>query len=277
MAGQSEVQRVIWGIMEVLLSYLTEQRMEYYILGGTLLGAVRHEGFIPWDDDMDIGLPRSQYERFLREIGTVLPPHLRLETYWDDSPHQYYFSRVVDLRYGVIRQGSLVPRREQVWVDIFPLDGMPDFAPVRWVHMLRLLYHRTLYHLASFDTVNLRRPDRPWTERLVIWLALGTGLGRGLDARKQLDQLDRLLRRYPVEGSSWICNAMGQYKFRELFPRERYGQGRLYPFEGRMLMGPVDGDFVLRRLYGDYWQFPPPEKRNVHQAEPTEDWPRTGD
>ena len=61
----SQVQQIIWDIMKELKPYLEERKIPYFMLGGTLLGAVRHQGFIPWDDDIDIGIPRAQYERFL--------------------------------------------------------------------------------------------------------------------------------------------------------------------------------------------------------------------
>jgi len=266
--ARSRVQDIIWDIMGEIRKYLDAHQMEYYMLGGTLLGAVRHRGFIPWDDDMDIGIPRSQYERFLREIGEALPEHLRLHTYWDDSSHHYYFSRIVDTRYALRRMGSEVERDEEVWVDIFPLDGMPNDPLIRRVHMLRLLYNRAMYHIATFDKVNLKRPNRPFSERAVIRFVQLTGFGRNADAKKYLDKIDKLLKKYPPETSGWIVNFMGQYKFREMFPKSWYGGGRLYDFEDTQLMGPEKADLVLTKQYGDYMTPPKDADKNAHAAEP---------
>ncbi len=261
----SRVQSIIWDIMKELLPIIESGGYKYYMLGGTLLGAVRHRGFIPWDDDIDIGMPRDDYERFIASVSSALPEHLKLRTYTDDSPHHYYFSRIVDTRHELRRTGSTVERNEDIWVDIFPLDGMPNGRFLRYIHMLRLLYIRMRYHIASFDRVNLKRPGRPLSERIVIGIVRHTGLGTRSDPRKWLDKLDRLLKKYPLEHSDLIINFMGQYKFKEMFPVAWYGEGTMYDFEDTELCGPCDYDKVLTRQYGDYMT--PPENRNAHAAE----------
>lgn len=262
---RSEVQEIIWGIMNEIMPIISKNDITYFMLGGTLLGAIRHKGFIPWDDDIDIGMPRDAYEDFLKIASSELPPYLKLNTYWDDSPHHYYFSRIVDTRHEVKRKGSIVERNENVWVDIFPLDGMPNALVVRSIHMLRLLYARARYHIATFDKVNLKRPGRPLSERIVIWFVMHTGIGTRSNAGKWLDKIDRLLKKYSIEDTNWVVNFMGQYKFKEMFPRSWYGKGKLYDFEDRQMMGPVDYDKVLTQQYGDYMT--PPQNKDAHAAE----------
>ena len=263
--SRSRVQDIIWDIMKEIKPLIEEGGFRYYMLGGTLLGAVRHKGFIPWDDDIDIGMPRNDYEAFLKYIPDRLPPHLKLHTYWDDSPHHYYFSQIVDTRHELKRTGSRIERNEDVWVDIFPLDGMPDNPFIRMIHKFRLMYVRTRFHLATFDKVNLKRPDRPLSERIIIWVAAYTGLGTHSNPRKWLDRLDVLLKKYSIEETGWIINFMGQYKFREMFPKTWYGQGRSYVFEDGEMTGPAEYDKILTQQYGDYMS--PPKNKNTHAAE----------
>lgn len=263
----SKVQKLILDEFAYIYQYLQEKKMPYYMLGGTLLGAVRHKGFIPWDDDIDIGIPRPQYEQFLREIEDYLPDHLSLQTYSVSEKHHYYFARVVDKRYSLKRKGSLEERNENVWVDIFPLDGMPNNAFVRMIHKFRLLATRAMYHISCFEKVNLKRPNRPLSERIVIKFVQITGFGRKSDTRKKLDKLDKLMKKYPIEKSNYVCNFMGQYKFKEMFPKSYYGNGKLYPFEDYMLMGPEDYDKVLTQMYGDYMTPPKDADKNAHAAE----------
>ncbi len=267
----SKVQIIIWDIMNELKKYLEKENMEYYMLGGTLLGAVRHKGFIPWDDDIDIGIPRSQYEKFLNEIESVLPDYLKLYTYKNEESHHYYFSRIVDTRHSLKRTGSLVERNEDVWIDIFPLDGMPNNYIIRKIHMIRLMFARVMYHIACFDKINLKRPGRPLSERIIIKFVMITGFGKNGNYRKWLEKIDKLLKKYPIEQSNWVINFMGQYKFKEMFPKKLYGNGKFYDFEDSKMFGPENADAILTQMYGDYMTPPKDQDKNAHAAVLNED------
>jgi lipopolysaccharide cholinephosphotransferase len=252
--------------MKFVLAYMEKEGIEYYMLGGTLLGAVRHKGFIPWDDDIDIGIPRETYERFLTKIKRELPDYMAVRTYKNSRNHHYYFSRIVDKRYKVMRTGSEVDRLEEVWVDIFPLDGMPDQFFARQIHKMKLIAARVMYHIATFDKVNLKRPNRPLYEKILIGLIRIFRLGKRGNMYFWLNTIDSLLKKYPYAESGWVVNFMGQYMFKEMFPKEYYGQGRLYDFEDSQMMGPVNADAVLTKQYGDYMKFPKDADRNTHAA-----------
>ena len=262
----SKAQVSILNIFKEIKPALENNSIPYYLLGGSLLGAVRHKGFIPWDDDIDIGIVRDDYERFLKMVRTILPEHLELRSYRDKSDHHYYFSRIVDTRYTVNRNGSLVSRKENIWVDVFPLDGMPNNWFVRRIHMLKLLWYRLRYHVACFDKVNLNRPNRPLSEKIIIALVKDFYVSGRRNYKKWLVKIDRQLRKYKVQDSNWVVNFMGQYKFKEMFPKSYYGKGKLYPFEGMSLMGPEDADKVLSQMYGDYMKEPDDCDKNVHDA-----------
>lgn len=263
---KTKVQGLIWEMFQIIHKYLNDNQIEYYMLGGTLLGAVRHKGFIPWDDDIDIGIPRKEYEKFISEILKILPDYLELHTWWDETEHHYYFSRIVDTRYTMKREGSLVEREENIWVDIFPLDGMPNNSLIRILHMFKLLACRAMYHISTFEKVNLKRPNRPLLERIIIRFVSVTGFGRNTESKKWLMQIDKLLNRYSIEESDFIVNFMGQYKFKEMFPKKYYGKGKLYSFEEKDLMGPENADAVLKQMYGDYMTPPKDTEKNAHAA-----------
>ena len=263
----SLVQRVIWDIFMAVKPFLDGENIDYYIIGGTLLGAVRHKGFIPWDDDFDIAIPREHYDRLLAYIGEKLPDHLRLVTYKKDDgnlTHHYYFSRIVDKRYSVKRTGSMVERTENIWIDLFPLDGMPENAAARKLHFLKILSTRAMYHISTLDKVNLKRPGRSINERVIIYLARLTGIWRYLNTDKWLDALDRVLREYPYYDAGWVINGLSIYKEKDMFPKRVFGPGAMYEFEGMKLKGPEDYHFYLSSLFGDYMTPPSGAERNVH-------------
>lgn len=265
----NDTQRYILHVLREVVRVLDELKIPYYMQGGTMLGAIRHGGFIPWDDDVDLGIPRGDYDRMLKEVAAHLPENLELRTYDDETDHHYYFARIVDTRYQIRRMGSLEERLENIWVDLFPLDGMPNGCVSRQVHKFRLLMTRLKFHLSCFEKVNIKRPGRPLVERMIIKIAMITRVGKWFNTRKQLDKMDRLLKKYPVEKSNYYVNFTGQtsYKFNEMFKKEVYGNGKLYQFESFSLMGPEQYDAYLKSLYGDYMTPPREEDRNAHAAE----------
>lgn len=265
----TSVQRYIFDIFKAVVDLLEGEGIPYFMQGGTMLGAIRHQGFIPWDDDVDIAIPRSAYDRFLASCGDKLPEHLELRTYWDETDHHYYFARIVDNRYQIKRMGSLETRLENVWIDIFPLDGMPQNPVVRRIHELRLTWARLCYHLSCIEKVNIKRPGRPLVERMVIRVATVIPVGKLFNTRRMLDKMDRLLRKYPPEESDLLVNFTGQtsYHFNEMLPKTIYGSGRAYPFESASFIGPEDYDAYLTSLYGDYMVPPKEGDRNAHVSE----------
>lgn len=265
----NETQEYILQVLREVLKVLDELEIPYFMQGGTMLGAIRHQGFIPWDDDVDLGIIREDYERLLQVVSDKLPENLELRTYWDETDHHYYFARIVDKRYQIRRMGSLEERLENVWVDLFPLDGMPNGALARGWHKFRLLMTRLKFHLSCFEKVNIKRPGRPFIERAIIRVAMITKVGSWFNTRKQLDKMDRLLKKYPPEKSEYLVNFTGQtsYKFNEMFKKEVYGKGKAYPFEDIQMVGPEKYDEYLKSLYGQYMAPPKESDRNAHVSE----------
>lgn len=267
--GLNETQCYIMQVLNSVIGILDELEIPYYMQGGTMLGAIRHQGFIPWDDDVDLGIPREAYDRLLKEVSAKLPENLELRTYEDQTDHHYYFARIVDTRYQIRRMGSLEERLENVWVDLFPLDGMPNGSIARTWHKMRLTTVRLKYHLSCFEKVNIKRPGRPLIERMIIRFAMLTRVGKWFNTRRQLDKMDALLKKYPPEQSDWLVNFMGQtsYRFNEMFKKEVYGVRTMYPFEDMQLVGPERYDEYLRSLYGEYMIPPKESDRNAHVSE----------
>lgn len=253
-------------IMKIVLEVFTKEHIHYYMVGGTMLGAIRHKGFIPWDDDIDIGILRPDYERFISVCSRYFPEHIKLRTYWDETDHHYYFLRVVDTRYYVKRLGSLKERLEEVWVDIFPLDGFPSGRFETMLHKFRLLTTRFFYHVSCFDKVNIMRSGRPPLVHAIVKVMTKLRVNVWLDRNKILNRLDRLLKKYPVESSDYIFDFMGAVEdpFRSIYRKTWFGNGTLYPFEDIQLIGPSDYDSYLKREFGNYMSLPPTDQRNIH-------------
>ena len=199
-----KIQLVEKELLKAVVDICEKEHLKYYIIGGTLLGAVRHKGYIPWDDDTDVALPRSDFERFLQVAEHYLcaADGFQLETFRKAADYQRYIPRVTDGHVKMRVSYSTTGRLENVWVDIYPLDGMPSGKLAFKIHSLRLLYHRALFVYSLFSEYrHPERSNRPWYEKFLIWVGYHFPIEKFLNTNKCLESLDKALRRYPAESS----------------------------------------------------------------------------
>ena len=257
-----ELQLKELNILEHVLNICESNNILYFMLSGTLLGAVRHKGFIPWDDDIDLGMPREDYERFILIAQKDLPEFLRIQNFKINKNYRKYYSKIEDIRYSVRRDDALDINNCCIWIDIFPLDGMPSNFLKKNLHMLSLLYRRLLHTYSLYNQVINFKKKRKFLEKFLI--KIGGVIVRYIkfNPDKHLYHIDSLLKKYPYEQSEYIVNFTGAYKFKEMFPRSYYKRGMMYDFEHLKLRGPVEYDKILTQQYNDYMT-PPSEKDRV--------------
>ncbi len=250
-------------IVKEVVALCGRHNLMYYMLGGSMLGAIRHKGFIPWDDDIDLGMPRGDYERFLELAPRELSENLKIVNYKTDLTYHYYITRVLDTDSKVMEnrfesEGNYT----NLSIDIFPLDGTPNNPIMRKWYCFRLMAHRAMASLHYKDVIVTK--NRSWKEAFILWVMLKLPTERMFNHHNQLDKCDRLLKKYPMKKSKFTGNMMGAYKTRELIPTEWYGEDTFYDFEGIKLRGIKEYDLYLKQLYGDYMQLPPEDKRKIH-------------
>ena len=139
-----EIQQIELDLLLEFDKLCKRHSLRYYIDGGTLLGAMCYEGFIPWDDDIDLKMPRPDYERFLGLAGE-LPAHIALETPSREScPH--LFLKLTDTRTVLLEKAVNRVNRSAVYIDILPMDGHPADGAKYQAHLRRLSKYNSLYH-----------------------------------------------------------------------------------------------------------------------------------
>ena len=270
-----QLQLVELEIMKVFADICERHGLRYAMIGGTLLGAIRHRGFIPWDDDIDVGMPREDYEKFLTIVRSELPEGYDFLNYKQNPKYLRYFSRIVDKRVKVVNASYAERRIENAWIDIFPLDGMPKTKLGRFIHFWHMTAWKFFYHASCFkQLVNLRRAGRPLYQRMLIKFMQVTRIGSKLDTRKLMARLEKMLTKYSVEDCEYGISLFGAYMMKEIMPKRIFGEGALYDFEGCRFIGPAEYDEFLTLLYGDYMT--PPKDKNKHIIEKIEGAEKAG-
>ena len=263
-------------ILKKLLNIFEKHNITYYMLGGTLLGAVRHKGFIPWDDDMDIGLPRPDYEKFLCIAEQEIEAPLQLHTLKNkNGEYSYYYARVENISLKVKRYISAKTVIIPAWVDVFPLDGVPTEPKDLEKWYRRFKRNKMLFELSQFEYKFSLTSTHRTHQKAALFIKKAiyyTKAYKFLNTMRAWNRLDILLKSVDYSSSERLINACGHWGLKEMFPKSVYGKGRLYQFEDLMLNGPEDYDYVLKQMYGDYMTPPPEDQREHHHIELIHNW-----
>jgi len=259
-----KLQLVEVDILKEIVKICDDNNLRYFLLGGTFLGAVRHKGFIPWDDDIDIGLPRPDYEKLFKIIYKQLPKNLNILNYKAGEGYFSYIPKIINKSLVVKNNSRANQRLGYAWIDIFPIDGMPNNLILRKMHQLNLLTARLFIKYSRFSDVAINLKERPFIEKILIHIGKMLPVERMFNKDKSLERLDRLLKKYSYDSSNYVVNFMGAYKFKEMFPKKIYDKIQKYQFEDMKLTAPKNYDYVLKQMYGNYMKIPPKEMRNKH-------------
>lgn len=266
-----KLQLIELDIMKLFSQVCDKYNLRYYLVGGTMLGAIRHNGFIPWDDDMDVGMPRPDYERFLNVIRKELPDSYDFLNYKQNREYNRYFSRIINTKVKIYNASNTKTIVENAWLDIFPFDGMPDRDIARKVHFWHMTAIRFFYHASCFEElVNLNRPGRAWYLQAAIKFLEITHLGRNLDTHKIMYRLEKGLSKYSYDESHYMVSFFGAYMLKEIVDKKWLGDGKKYKFETLELNGPVEYDRFLSHFYGDYMKTPSDNDKDKHNIKKIE-------
>ena len=251
-----ELKKIELNILKTFAQYCENHHLRYYLYAGTLLGAVRHKGFIPWDDDIDVVMPRPDYEQFYSMTKQErIAPHLDMSTYRISDNSICPFIKLEDNRTDGHEEFLPDSFHTAVWIDIFPLDGLPDQKIKRDDHVRKLHYLFKRLDLCTRKYVPCRDPLRH-LKRYVIWK-----LFRKTDYKKVDQEIETLAEKYSYEKSNYI----GVIAFcdgpKEVIPKEGFEKTVKLNFEGCNFNAPGTYDAYLTSLYGDYMKLPPLKQR----------------
>lgn len=246
-----KIHKIELDMLKVFHSICIENKLRYYAVGGTLLGAVRHKGFIPWDDDIDLAMPRSDFEKFIEIAHEVLPANLGL-----------YRSKLNLNTLQLVNNKTCVKKGKietPIYLDIFPFDGYPSKKINNIIYKYKILFRRMMCKLSVINWLSDR--DRGTLENLIVFLGKLFKTNKLLNSDKQLNKLQELIKNYSYDTSFLVGNILGRYREREIVEKRIIGMGKLLIFEDTKIFVPDDYSKYLTKIYGDYMKLPPFEDR----------------
>ena len=244
-----ELDMVVW-----LDKVCRENNLRYFLTGGSLLGAIRHKGFIPWDDDIDIGMPREDFYKF-RNIVNSNNSYYRVAFYDTDKDYGYSIPKLLDTRTTLIDY-KLGKGQEtlSVFVDIFIFDGMGQRKSIAfvWYWFLKILKRSVYLSRRNFKMESGLKTiifALPW----MICKVIGTGHLNSC--------FNRLAGLKKFNNCQFVATASGVYGKREIFSKDVFKDLTEVEFEGIPLYAPTGYSDYLASLYGDYMKLPPKDKQ----------------
>lgn len=244
-----QAKLVMLKLLKELDRICTKYDISYWLDGGTLLGAIRHGGFIPWDDDIDIGMLRDDYYRFLSIAKNELSDDVFLQTKETDPDYPMYFTKLRD-KYSTFHETMYERRKchKGIFLDIFPFDYVKHSW---WQSHLKLLLHDTNYSTVRRGAY-LQRTIGYVMKRFIKYSKIPV-----------YQWLNRIFHAESMEKAEKLAYMMeiNEYK---LFTKNYLFPLKHHVFEGKMFYVPHDYDGYLCEYFGDYMQLPPEEKRINH-------------
>ena len=240
-----ELQKYILDMLLAIDNVCREHGLDYYLIAGTMLGAVRHKGFVPWDDDADVAMPRKDYNEFVKHANEWLPERYELVSGLQDPMYPYQFARIQD------KETTYILRRKfnfvgGLRVDVFPLDGMTADHSAMVKHYRRYAIAKKLLYYSTIDPLKHGHGLRwAFTKLMHKFISQDWAHRHMNDVQREFDY-DR----------STLVADHDNAPNRGILPKEVYGKPTPIEFEGHQLMGVQDPDTYLRYCYGDYMKMP---------------------
>lgn len=255
-----ELQKLELDMLKYVDSFCNRYEVAYFLSGGTMLGAIRHNGFIPWDDDVDIMMLRGDYDRFIYLIKNGAFTSERYKVLLPgDKNYMYPFIKVIDKRTCLYEQGFKKKYRLGVYIDIFPLDFMKENYEERLKEHNECFKLRGKYYMAAntWSQMKLDHPNRKVLQfiRWILYSLVGAErfsmqLVRSVTHRDETSYVGDLIHSAGVD--------------KDCFHAESFRGSILHEFEGERFPIPVGWEEYLINMYGDYMQLPPEEERSGH-------------
>ena len=231
--------------------------LKYYLAYGTLIGAVRHEGYIPWDDDVDVYMPRPDYEIFMKDGKKYLKDNYFVQNNDTDPEYLLRFAKLRDSNTTLIEEEyKNYTINHGIFIDIFPLKKKKkgkDF----------ILDMRVKPKVFEESDSENKFKDGFAAFNMKIIQKIGPILNKKINLEKTMNSYEERAKKFSYKNSDYVAEMVGSIYLVPM-KKEVFGEGKLMKFEDIYARVPDDYDTCLRLLYGDYKKLPPKDQREPH-------------
>lgn len=254
-----ELKEIEFNLLKVFDAFCKENNIKYYLSHGTLLGAIRYKGFIPWDDDVDLLIPREDYSRMLSLFKDS--DRYRLFAFEKNRDYRFPYAKLCDMTTRKDEPGYNNGLELGLDIDLFPLDAWDDDlekARQEVKYIQKNIFRLSLTKLKKPDSVN---PVKRFVKRIAMIFC------RMFGSKHYIKKILEMSHREGQKGINYLgCKAWCVYGERGIIPAEVFKETIEIEFEGEMFPAPKDYDTYLTCLYGDYLPEPPKEKQKTHHS-----------
>lgn len=253
-----DIQKEELNMLIIITEFMKKNNINYYLYGGTMLGAIRHQGFIPWDDDIDIILTRPEYDKLIKILinsNNQIEKSIFAIGYELGNSLDWPFIKIINKQIVVESESKC---DKNLWIDVFVYDGIPKNSKKFWK---QVLFYRKLFLFKRNITFKYA-PENEKTLNKIVRSILKIVL-KPLSIKYILNKYIKICKKYNYDNSEYVYDNIWGFKQNRKIPKKLL-ENETYFFEGKKFNGFKKYDEVLRIIYGDYMKIPPESERCTH-------------
>lgn len=258
----NDVQRVILNLFKEFDRICTQYNIPYYAIGGTCIGAIRHKGFIPWDDDMDVAIPIEFFGKFISVAKEELPPYYKIFSSSDIQHYRYLFIKLIDTRTTFIEELEYEYKDSYkgIFLDIMPISGIPNNPINKRMFIVKQHYYYLMNNTVRYPIDYIFKGN---TNKKAIWkcVYLFSKITGPQKFNYYTDKWMTYLKKYPFYNSKTTGYVWSSRLSKLIFRTDDFGKPIRVAFEDCSIYCPSNYDNYLKTQFGDYMKLPPEEKQ----------------